>query len=358
MLTERRSTLLNLIVEDYVETALPVGSQYIVKRHRMPFSSATIRNEMARLEDEGFITQPHTSAGRVPSDKGYRYYVEALMAEEELGRDERETIRHQFHQAEHDLEQWFQLAAAVLAQQLRTFAVVTAPRSRETRLKHVQLVSLQEWSALLVVVLQEARLRQQVIGLRSPMDQNALTIAANRINDTFGGLDAVEMRRRPQPASEFEDGILDVVVDLMDQESLALGEVFRDGVREVLSQPEFARSDRMLDLVDALEQRSLVSAMQMRQLDNEGMGVVIGTENAQESMRDCSIVLARYGNDDGPSGVVAVLGPTRMRYSRTIPTVRYLAAVLGELITQIRGGRPGLTPAATARLFEARGHHV
>jgi heat-inducible transcriptional repressor len=335
MLTERRSSLLNFIIDDYVETALPVGSEYIVKRHRVPFSSATIRNEMVKLEEEGYITQPHTSAGRVPSDKGYRYYVESLMAEEQLGRDEVETIRHQFHQAERDLEQWFQLAAAVLAQQLRNFAVVTSPRSREIRLKHVQLVSLQDLSALLVVVLQEARLRQQVIALRQPMDQNALTIAANRINDHYGGLISDEIRLKSQPAAEFDEQVIDSLLELMDQESLALGEVFRDGVREVLSQPEFARSDRMLDLVDILEQRSLVSAMPIRQLDDESISVVIGSENSNESMRDCSIVLARYGSDAGPSGVVAVLGPTRMRYSRTIPTVRYLAALLGDLIAQI-----------------------
>ncbi|HEY7268288.1 MAG TPA: heat-inducible transcriptional repressor HrcA [Dehalococcoidia bacterium] len=335
MLSQRRSSLLNLLIEDYVETAVPVGSQFMVRRHRMPYSPATVRNEMARLEEDGYISQPHTSAGRVPSDKGYRYYVEALMAEDQVGRDERETIRHQFHQAERDLDQWFQLAAAVLAQQLHNFAVVTSPRSRETRLKHVQLVSLQEWSALLVVVLQEARLRQQVIGLRQPMDQNALTVVANRINEAYGGLGAVEMRQKAKPAFEVDESIVDSVLELMDQESIALGEVFRDGVREVLSQPEFAKSDRMLDLVDVLEQRSLVSAMPLRQLDDEGISVVIGGENALESMHDCSIVLARYGNEAGPSGVVAVLGPTRMQYSRTIPRVRYLAAVLGELIAQI-----------------------
>ncbi|HXH22396.1 MAG TPA: heat-inducible transcriptional repressor HrcA [Dehalococcoidia bacterium] len=335
MLTERRSTLLNLIVQDYVETAVPIGSEYIVRKHQLPYSSATIRNEMARLEEAGFITQPHTSAGRVPSDRGYRYYVEALMSEEQLGSQERETIRHQFHQAERDLEQWFQLAAAVLAHHLRNFAVVTAPRSRETRLKHVQLVSLQDFSALLVVVLQEARIRQQVIGHREPMDQAQLTVVAGRINERYGGLDVADIRAKPPPASEFEEQVLEAVIDLMEQESLALGEVYRDGVREVLSQPEFARSDRMLDLVDALEERTLVSAIPIRQLQDEGISVLIGSENSLETMRDCSIVFARYGSESGASGVVAVIGPTRMRYARTIPTVRYLAAVLGELVTQI-----------------------
>ena len=120
MLTDRRSALLNLIVEEYVDTALPVGSQYIVRKHDMSVSSATVRLEMARLEEEGYINQPHTSAGRVPSDKGYRYYVESLMTEESLPWEEREMIRHQFHQAERAMEQWFQLAAAVLAHQSAT----------------------------------------------------------------------------------------------------------------------------------------------------------------------------------------------------------------------------------------------
>jgi heat-inducible transcriptional repressor len=129
--------------------------------------------------------------------------------------------------------------------------------------------------------------------------------------------------------------VVKAVVDLMDQESVALGEVFRDGVREVLSQPEFARSERMLDIIDILEQRTLSNAIPIRQLGEDGISVVIGEENTNESLRECSVVVARYGTPGGPSGVVAVLGPTRMRYSRTIPTVRYLAAVLGEMIQQI-----------------------
>ena len=120
----------------------------------------------------------------------------------------------------------------------------------------------------------------------------------------------------------------------MDQEAVALGDVFRDGVREVLSQPEFARSERILDLIDVLEQRTLSAAIPIRQLSDDGISVVIGAENSNEAMRECSIVVARYGTEGGPSGVVAVLGPTRMRYSRTIPTVRYLAALLGEMTQQ------------------------
>jgi heat-inducible transcriptional repressor len=335
MLTDRRSSLLNLIVEEYVDTAVPVGSQYIVRKHGMPVSSATVRLEMARLEDEGYISQPHTSAGRVPSDKGYRYYVESLMAEESLPLQERETIRHQFHQAERAMEQWFQLAAAVLAHSVSNFAVVTSPRSKETRLRHVQMVPMQESSALCVVVLNEARIRQQVVNFRQPVEPQALSLAAGRFSERLGGMTPAEIRLEPEPASELEALILRNVIELMDQEAVALGEVFRDGVREVLSQPEFARSERILDLIDVLEQRTLSSAIPIRHLSEDGISVVIGSENSHEAMRDCSIVVARYGIEGGATGVVAVLGPTRMRYARTIPTVRYLAHLLGDLIAQI-----------------------
>ncbi len=160
--------------------------------------------------------------------------------------------------------------------------------------------------------------------------------AANRLNEAIAGLSLAELRRQPSPTSELEEMLLAAVIDLMEQESMALGEVFRDGVREVLSQPEFARSERILDLIDILEQRTLSSAIPIRQLGDDGISVVIGAENSHEAMRDCSIVLGRYGIEGGPSGVVAVLGPTRMRYARTIPTVRFLAALLGDLLTQLR----------------------
>ncbi len=335
MLSERRSTLLNLIVQDYVDSAQPVGSKALGSKHQLDVSPATIRIEMARLEEDGYISQPHTSAGRVPSDKGYRYYIETLMSEESLPWAEREMIRHQFHQAERAMEQWFQLAAAVLAHSVGNFAVVTSPRSKETRLRHVQLVPLQEMSALCVVVLNEARIRQQVLGFREPVDQSALNVAANRINERLSGLSVEEIRRLPMPESEIEAQTVRVASDLMDLEAVALGDVFRDGVREVLSQPEFARSERILELIDVLEQRTLSAAIPVRELGDDGINVVIGAENRHEAMRECSIVVARYGQDGGPSGVVAVLGPTRMRYSRTIPTVRFLSSLLGDLVAQI-----------------------
>ena len=156
-LTDRRQRLLRFIIDEYVSTAQPVGSNALVEKYGLPVSAATIRNEMAALEDEGYIAQPHTSAGRVPTDLGYRYYVEALMREERVPDDLRQMIRHQFHQAARELEEWARLSAAILAGRLQNAAIVTTPRSPEPRLRWLELVSVHDYLALLVVVLEEAR---------------------------------------------------------------------------------------------------------------------------------------------------------------------------------------------------------
>jgi heat-inducible transcriptional repressor len=174
-----------------------------------------------------------------------------------------------------------------------------------------------------------------VITFREPVDEDELNAAATRLNNRGAGFEVPELRALTSPASTVDETIVHAVIELMEQESDALGDVFRDGVREVLSQPEFARSERILDLIDVLEQRTLSTAIPIRQMSADGINVVIGSENSNEAMRECSIVVARYGVDGGPSGVVAVLGPTRMRYARTIPTVRFLASVLGDLITRL-----------------------
>src|SRR5579884_877723 len=151
MLTDRRLDILKLIVEDYIDSAIPVSSESIARRMAIPVSSATVRNEMAALEDEGFIAQPHTSAGRVPSDKGYRYFVEFLMPEQALSPEEQRMIDHQFYQVQLDTDQWVRLAAAVLARAAMNAAVITAPKLLDVRLKHIQLVQVQPRLALLVM---------------------------------------------------------------------------------------------------------------------------------------------------------------------------------------------------------------
>src|SRR4030042_528186 len=247
MLTERRSRLRRLIVEEYVESAAPVGSETVARNHRLPVSPATIRNEMARLEEGGYITQPHTSAGRVPSDRGYRYYIEDLMQEQDLTLDEKETIRHQFHQAGHDLEQWVHLAAAVLAQAVRNMAVVTTPRSPDCRFRHLELVSLHDLVALLILVLHDGRLLQEALTLSKALSQDELTVTAHKLTDLYKGLTAAQVQGKSAELSEVESQITAEIRALMAAEDEGRhDEAFLEGVPLVLGQPVVSRPAQLL----------------------------------------------------------------------------------------------------------------
>jgi heat-inducible transcriptional repressor len=333
MLTERRSRILRLVVDEYVESAVPVGSQAIVRKYRLPVSPATIRNEMARLEEEGYVTHPHTSAGRVPSDKGYRYYVESLMQEQDLTQEEKETIRHQFHQAGRELEEWVRLAAAVLAQAARNMAVVTTPRSSHCRFKHLELVSLRDLVVLLVLVLRDGRLMQQVLTLSGALSQGELTSVAHKLTDLCQGLTESQILSKEAELSDLESQVTDQVRALMGAEDEGRhDEACLEGMPLVLGQPEFSSAEKMLELLAVLDEYSLTRMLPLRSLAGEGVTVVIGRENREDALHECSLLIARYGIPGALSGALAVLGPTRMRYPRTISTVRYLGTLMSELV--------------------------
>jgi heat-inducible transcriptional repressor len=340
-LSERRSRLLSLIVSEYVDTANPIGSEAIVRRFDLPFSSATIRNEMAKLEEEGYISHPHTSAGRVPSDKGYRYYVEALMEERDLPGNTKQTIRHQFHQAGREEDEWVHLAAAVLARAVENAAVVTMPKTAESRMKRFELVSIQDTSALLVVVMQEARVKQQVLLFPEPVEQEQLTAISNHLNQAFGGMSALEISRSPVQLTQLEWHVANAVREMLAMaDAGGFDEAALEGIRNVLQKPEFANSDKMLNLLDVLETRNLPKFIPFAEAPADGVTVMIGAENEQDAMHDYSVVISRYGLPGGVSGHMAVVGPTRMQYPQTISTVRYLSQLMTEMLSRFYDEAP------------------
>jgi heat-inducible transcriptional repressor len=315
-----------------------VGSETVVRRHGLKLSSATIRNEMARLEEEGYISHPHTSAGRVPSDKGYRYYVEALMEDHDLPWDAKQTIRHQFHQAGRDEDEWIHLAAAVLARSVENAAVVTLPRSAEAHLRRLELISVQDTSVLLVVVLQQARVKQQVLLFPEPVDQDRLTTISNHLNDAFRGCSAAEISRSQVQLTQLEWHVANAVRAVMEaSDGGGAEETYLDGVRNVLQQPEFANSDKIMNLLEVLEQRNLGRLIPFAQAAADGVTVMIGAEHSEDAMRDYSLVISRYGTPAGVNGAMAVLGPTRMHYPQTISTVRYIAGLMSEMLSTYYG---------------------
>ncbi len=342
VLSERRAHILALIVDDYVDSAQPVGSQALVQRHNLRLSSATVRNEMQALETEGFITHPHTSAGRIPSNRGYRYYVGSLMREKPLSAEERARILHQFHQAARRIEEWTSLAATVLARALRNTALVTEPRLREVFFKNMQLVELGERRALLVVVTADAAVHQRVIEFDESVEQEFLTRLANRLNVELRGRRWHEIpapQVRPGDQLSVEAAVLAELADLLrGLEREGLDDIVVEGVREMLRQPEFEDSDRVLDTLAAVEERELRKALPVESLAPESVAVVIGDENREGPYQQMSFVLARYGVEGGVAGIVGVLGPTRMAYADTVAHVRYIRDVLTQLIRTFYGG--------------------
>ena len=209
--TNRRAGILRIIVREYVETAAPVGSRTIHDKYGVSASPATIRHEMQALEEEGLLEQPHTSAGRVPSDRGYRLFVESLMGQTDLPVEEKATIRHQFYQAAPELDEWADLAAALLARSLGLLALVSPPRSRELQVKHLELIGLNEILALLVVVLREARVLKQLVPLDGPFEQAELSVMAARLNERVSGRTVTELRREPAVDDATEQRLIETL---------------------------------------------------------------------------------------------------------------------------------------------------
>jgi heat-inducible transcriptional repressor len=338
-ITERQKLVLALVIRDYIETAQPVGSKHLLDHYRLDISSATVRNEMAALTDLGFLRQPHTSAGRVPTEEGYRYFVRQLMGHTELPTDIKRTISHQFYQAGHDMDRWMRLAASILAHQSQAASLVTAPQADQLRFKHIELIGTHGRQVLMVLVLSGGNVRQQMLSLAEPVSQERLSAAANKINDLF-------LEHGPEWISDYsstldalEQDVVKLIVEELDQGRTVLGgEVYRDGLSHVLAEPEFAESDIARKALRILEERSLLEDLLTRTVLTTGVGgvqVLIGGEGTWEELRDCSMVLARYGAPGLATGALGVLGPIRMAYGRTISTVRFVAGLLSDLVVEL-----------------------
>lgn len=334
MLTERRARILQLIIREYIDSAVPVGSETLVRKYGLRVSPATIRHEMVSLEDEGYLLQPHTSAGRIPSDKGYRYYVESLMEEEELPDEIQRTIRHQFYQVGGSLEEWAKLAAAIIARWVGNLALVTAPHAPRARLRWLELVEMRPGVALLVVVLRDGRVHRQTLAITGDLSQEKLTLIAQRLSGLLGGLTAAQAQREPAVLTPFEEEVRQAVVRILEAEDASsYTPAYLEGLRAMLSQPEFARPDTMLGFLDLLDEQSLPRLIPFHRAPPGSVAVIIGQENPQNAMRRCSLVVARYGRPAGVTGALGVLGPTRLSYDRATAIVRYMRSLLGELVS-------------------------
>lgn len=332
---ERRETVLRVIIEDYITRAIPVASNSIVEKCGLKVSPATIRNDTAYLEREGYIIHPHHSAGSVPTDKAYRYYVELLGEEIELPPVEQDLFYQIFQEAREELERWLKAVAAVLARLVQNLVVITTPKAVRCRFKHLDLVALQDFVALLIVVLYEAKVRRQVLSFSRKVSQDELSKIANKLTSIYTGMTSNEISAKKEGLSSEERMIAECLVEIVAAEDrLEYGEPYLEGLRLLLSQPEFINNPRALKILEVLEGEEWLRNIFCQEFSKGGIKVVIGEENPEPALQDLSLIASQYGTPDKASGIVGVIGPKRMDYAKAISSLNCLSTLLSNSVAE------------------------
>lgn len=339
-LSERDRQILGAVVEEFVQTAEPVGSRYLARKHRLGVSPATVRNAMADLEDLGYLTQPHTSAGRKPTDKGYRYYVDRLMAAAAPLPGERRRLRRGLGSAETaDLEEILGSASRVLSSAARQVGLVAAPRFEAGIFRHIDFVLLREGRVLVVLVSQSGVVQHRPVMAPEIRSQAELDRMANYLNGLLQDLSLREVKERIVAEMASEVALYDTMLRrALELGSLAMGgeeaegEVYFGDPGSLFDQPEFSSAARMKAIFEAFEKKGLLLSLLDRASEVPGLHLLIGEENPLTDLRDCTLVTAPYRRQGRVLGTVGVIGPTRMDYPRVVGVVEYTARLLGEVL--------------------------
>ena len=340
----RSQAILRAVIEEYVTTATPVGSQALVDRYRLGVSSATVRSILAELEAAGLLTHPHTSAGRIPTDEGYRFYVESIADTIPLPAVEQLMIRHQFGQVEFASEHWFRLAATTLASVTRAAGLATPAKPRDAHIRRIDMVAINDRMASLILVLREGAIKQALVtfGEDDAIDQTTLNASAALLNERLVDLTASRAETRLAALTGDERTVAvatrigeRIVKVLREYDAAAIEEVFSDGLLNVMEAPEFAQSDKLRRVFSALENRAYLGELVGNVAGSGTIQIYIGHENSPADMSEVSLVLAPYGRPGQAIGVVGVLGPTRMSYAQAIGTVRFVSGLMNELVDHL-----------------------
>lgn len=351
-LDERKRKILRAVIDDYVSSCEPVGSKALLQRHALGVSSATIRNEMAELEDLGYLEQPHTSAGRIPSDLGYRAYVDDILKVAELPEGEREEIRRSINHEVTELQTLIKSAADTLAERTDFTSLVLTPTYGETTLRQVKILMIEPGKALVVVVLSAGVVRDRLIHIPDVLDAGQLMDIAGAVEDALAGrklqditlvtvTDAGQGREIPEPL--LNQVLFETYLSIKQAENI---DVYMNGPHRLLKQPEFSEVGKAHRFLDTLSQNGLVAGYLSELPENEGGGqgnlpaysVRIGQEIALDGMEDCSFISTSYRLGDSVRGKIAVVGPKRMLYSKIISDVSFVNQTLNTLIKRLNGG--------------------
>jgi len=342
---DRKQKVLLAIVHDYIATAEPVGSRTIAKKYRLGVSPATIRNEMADLEEQGFIEQPYTSAGRIPSERGYRYYVDFLMKKQELSREEEELIRREYKAKVRDVGQVIQKTGLLLSQLTHYTAMVLTPRIGISSFKHIQIVYMHQSQAMVIAVMDNGAVQHRMIEIPESITALDMETISRVLNAKLQGLTmkSIKLNLIKEIYSELarHKHVLDLVMELV-QESLSLeaeDKIYLGGVFNMLNQPEFHNVEKIKTMLSIMEQEKLLCDILEGGGEDEGVTVRIGGEIDQWDIKECSMITAPYTVRGRKMGSIGVLGPTRMEYAKVVSVVDYMTKYLSQTLERMIQGR-------------------
>lgn len=341
-LDERKLKILQAIIRTYLDTGEPVGSRTISKYTDLNLSSATIRNEMSDLEDMGYIIQPHTSAGRIPSDKGYRLYVDTML---DAKTNEVNNLKEELTQKADKIDDVLKQVAKFLAANTNYASMVSGPRYQSKRVKFIQITSVDEEHLLAVIVLDNNAVKNQMIRVEESVEEEQIVKLNFVLNTTLNGLDVMDMnlaliqKLKEQVGSHTRviDSVLEVIgKTLVEEDDL---EVYTSGATNILKYPELADKSKAADLLGAFEEKKIINNWlglpdKQNTEESHDIQVYIGDETQVESMKDCSMVTATYKIQEGVYGKIGIVGPKRMDYDKVIGTLNSLMSQLDDIFKE------------------------
>lgn len=337
-LKSRKEKILGTIVETYIEEAKPVGSRTIARKLRFRYSPATIRNIMADLEEEGYITHPYTSAGRVPTDKGYRYYVDNLMPQEELTLQEKREIVREYSSELEDISELMEKTSKLLARLSEEAGIVVYPRLEKSRLKHIELIDMGNNAVLMVLVTNSGLIKNLRLKFPQPYTRSQLEKISNIFNAELEGTYLSEVWKYLLQRRLTEDfSIFNIFKDAFS----VLEEAFREleeerfcfeGAIQIISQPEFEDRTALTNLLRVIEEKKILLEIIAKDMEEDGIKIHIGEENPFEEIRPLSLITTNYHIEGNPVGALGVIGPTRMAYAHTSSLVKYVKEALENVL--------------------------
>lgn len=337
-LTDRCQKILEAIIEEYIATAQPVGSKALTQNYGFKLSPATVRNVMAELEELGYLASPHTSAGRIPTEKGYRFYVDTLLHVTDLNSSQKNQIELQYREQGLQMADMLRAAGRTLSSFSHYTGLVMVPRLKATVFRHIEFVRLSPRQILVVFVTQSGLVQNKLVQIDEELTPSDLEQIGNYLNRTMAGLSIQEVRTRIVADMAQEKALYDLLLQrAFTLSSAALsdeanGEVIIDGTSHFLEQPEFSDLQQMKRIVQAFEQKHALIDLLDRGLDANGVQVIIGSETGCAELAGCSLITAAYSGNRGTLGTLGIIGPNRMPYSNIIPIVDYTASLISRLL--------------------------